>query len=80
MASTFAIFTYSGITTISLAPMFLCPTYIFSQVLSGHGGIGLENLRASVECQVAHRNALVAACQQNEVIVKKTVSLSKNAW
>ena len=51
---------------------------LFSQVLSSHGGVGLENLRVSVECQVAHRNALVAACQQNEVIVKKTVSLSKN--
>lgn len=46
------------------------------QLLSGRGGVGVENVRVSVECQVAHRNALVAACQQNAVIVKRALSHS----
>ncbi|MCG8620791.1 MAG: hypothetical protein MJE68_02165 [Proteobacteria bacterium] len=45
-------------------------------MLSGRGGVGVENVRVSVECQVAHRNALVAACQQNAVIVKRALSHS----
>ena len=45
------------------------------QLLSSHAGIGVENVRVSVECQVAHRNALVAACQQNAVIVKRALDL-----
>ena len=44
-------------------------------MLSGQGGIGLENVRVSVESQVAHRNALVAACQQNAGIVKRALAL-----
>ena len=33
----------------------------------------------SVECQVAHRNALVAASQQNAVIVNKATAITKEA-